>query len=102
MASEFKKYAKSSVLNETIIFTVPTGKVATVIGMTVANIADDYGKVDIKAGDQYVIKGAYINKGSALVPIGGDQKVVIHAGESIKVSAEVTMDVICNVLEADQ
>lgn len=102
MASEFKKYSKLAVVGETTIMVVEAGKVATVIGMSVANTAEEYGKVDIKVGGSYLVKGAYIQKGSALIPIGGEQKVVLQAGEAIQVSAEVPMDVICSVLELEQ
>ena len=48
-----------------------------------------------------MIKRATIAPGGALVPIGGDQKVVLEAGDYMRVqtSANSSADVIVSVLE---
>ncbi len=47
----------------------------------------------------YIIKGAPIPVGSSLVPIGGDQKLVLEAADVLKVTSDVTVDVAVSVLE---
>ena len=54
------------------------------------------------AGTSYVmLQGATIATGGALVPIGGDQKLVLEAGDFVQVqsSAANSADVIVSVLE---
>jgi hypothetical protein len=46
-----------------------------------------------------MLSQATIAVGGALVPIGGDQKVVMEAADAIKVSTSGTSDVILSVLE---
>jgi hypothetical protein len=46
-----------------------------------------------------MVKEATIAVGGALVPIGGDQKLVLEATDAIKVSATANADVILSVLE---
>ena len=49
----------------------------------------------------FLVKGAAVPAGGALVPIGGDQKVVLETTDIIKVtsSAASSADVIVSVLE---
>jgi hypothetical protein len=55
----------------------------------------------ISGSDFYIIKNAVIPVGGALVPIGGEQKVVLEAGDAIKVISNnaSSADVIVSVLE---
>jgi hypothetical protein len=46
-----------------------------------------------------MVKDASIAVGGALVPIGGDQKLVLEAADAIKCSATSNCDVILSVLE---
>jgi hypothetical protein len=47
----------------------------------------------------YIVKNAPITAGSSLVPIGGDQKIVLH-GEEMQVSANTasSVDVVMSLL----
>ena len=63
---------------------------ATVIGLSISNKSNTSVLVNVahKANTKttMIIQNAPITAGSTLVPIGGDQKIVLH-GESIQVSA---------------
>ena len=53
------------------------------------------------ANDTYIVKDAPVPVGGALVPIGGNQKIVMVTGDSIKVnsSAASSVDAVLSVLE---
>lgn len=104
MANTFKNYASASVGTSPV--TVVTASAATtVIGMTVANVSASPITVDvyvtISATNYYIVKAATVPVGGALVPIGGDQKLVLENGDALKVvsSAATSADVIASVLE---
>jgi len=104
MANTFKNYfVKNANTTAQTVVTAGGGVQATIIGMTVANLgnAPVSANVFITAGgtDYYLVKEATIAVGGALVPIGGDQKVVLEAADALKVSATANCDVICSVLE---
>ena len=81
------------------------GVQATVIGMTIANITNAPITANVtltSSGTAYfMVKNAIIASGGALVPIGGDQKVVLEATDYLQVqtSAADSADVILSVLE---
>ena len=83
------------------------GVQATVIGMTIANITPSpiSANVILSGGNitnnVYLVKDATIAPGGALVPVGGDQKVVLEAGDYLQVNTSVasSADVIVSVLE---
>lgn len=95
--------AKASAVGttETTVYTVPTGKTATIIGLCVANVSAGSISVTAKLGTTHIIKTATVPVGTSLVAIGGDQKVVALAGEAIKITSSVasSADVIISVLE---
>lgn len=86
-------------------YTVGGSTATTVIGLTCANITTSAITVDVQhndgANDTYVVKGATVPAGGSLVVVGGDQKVVLEAGDSVKVtsSAATSCDVIMSILE---
>jgi hypothetical protein len=51
--------------------------------------------------DYYMIKNATIAPGGALVPIGGDQKLVLEATDILSVNTSIALsaDVITSILE---
>ena len=75
------------------------------IGLTCANTTSAAITVDVQhndgSNDTYVVKGATVPAGGSLVVVGGDQKVVLEAGDSVKVtsSAATSCDVIMSILE---
>lgn len=107
MAETFKNYSSSAVgTTETTIYTVPSSTSTIVVGMSIANVlANTQINVDVKAvlntANAFIVKNATIGVGGALVPVGGDQKLVLEAGDSIKVTSTIadSADVILSVLE---
>ena len=106
MSNTFKNYPSAGVGTTAVdVYTAGAGVQATIIGMTVANITSNNVNADIKvtAGGVtvYVVKGALIPAGGALVPIGGDQKVVLEAADKITVVSDTasSLDVLLSVLE---
>ena len=83
------------------------GVQATVIGMTIANITPSpiSANVILSGGkitnNVYLVKDATIAPGGALVPVGGDQKLVLEAGDYLQVNTSIASaaDVIVSVLE---
>ncbi|WP_292486408.1 hypothetical protein [Methanohalobium sp.] len=63
----------------------------TVIGLTVANKTNQAVTVDVTYSDgtanTYLVKNAPLSQGSAFVPVGGDQKIVLTTGYGIKVAS---------------
>jgi hypothetical protein len=82
-----------------------TGKIATVIGLSVSNTTSS--AVDIDAAlndgsnDFYIVKNCPLPSGSTVVLVGGDQKVVMEENDLIKVksSASSSIDVVMSILE---
>jgi len=106
MANAFKnQFSKSVGTSAATVYTTPSATQTTVIGMSVANTTTGVVTADIYVTsggvDYYMIKGATVPAGGALVPIGGDQKLVLEAADSLKVvsSAASSVDVICSILE---
>lgn len=86
-------------------YTVGGGVQTTVIGLSIANTSSSPVTVNVTVNDgtndAYLVKGAGIGVGQAFVPIGGDEKVVLIAGDSIKVqsSAASSLDAVMSILE---
>lgn len=104
MANSFKNYfVKSANTTPSTILTVGAGVQATVIGMTIANMTSTPVSANIyitsSGTDYYMLKEASIPVGGALVPIGGDQKLVLEATDALKVTTSANTDVITSVLE---
>ena len=104
MANTFKNYfARNVGTSANTVLTATTS--TTVIGCTVANkLASAVSatiEVNSSSVDYCLIKNAPILNGSSLVPIGGEQKLVLEVGDSLKVTANTAsaVDVIVSVLE---
>jgi hypothetical protein len=86
-------------------YTVGGGVVTTVIGLSVCNTTASPITVDVTlydgTNDTYLAKGAGVPVGNAFIPIGGDEKVVLIAGDSIRVksSAATSVDAVMSILE---
>ena len=83
-----------------------TGKIATIIGLSVSNRSSN--AVDIDAtlydgsSDFYIIRNAPLPAGSTIQLAGGGQKIVLEENDYIKVkssSASDKVDVIMSLLE---
>lgn len=103
MANTFKNNFAKNVSANSTIYTVGAGVQSTVIGMSIANLVDApvSANVFVTSGgtDYYLVKNATVAVGGTLVPIGGDQKLVLEATDAIKVSSTGLTDVIVSVLE---
>ena len=106
MANSFKNSAVANIgTTASTVYTTPSATTSTVIGLTVANTSNSPVSVSIyltiSATDYYLLKNAVIPVGGAIVPIGGEQKVVLQTGNLVKVvsSAATSVDAILSVLE---
>lgn len=106
MANIFKNYAAKNVGTSAVtVLTGPAATQTTVIGLSVACLvstaitADAY--VTSGGVDYYIVKGATVLPGGALVVVGGDQKLVLETGDALKVvtNTATSADVFCSVLE---
>ena len=109
MANSFKTYVSSN--TGTTAMKVGNHLVAaatteTIIGLTAANRTAGAINIDIIHENSsnthtYIIKSAPVPSGSALTPIGGDQKLVITHNEAIRVRSNTanSLDTIMSVLE---
>jgi len=106
MANSFKNYilqnAGTSAQN---VYAVGAGTQSTVIGMTIANTTDSPITANVTLTHSgttiFMLKQATIAPGGALVPVGGDQKLVMEATDYLRVqtSSASSADVILSVLE---
>ena len=86
-------------------YTVGSSTQTTVIGLTCSNNTATAITVDVAlndgANDHFMVKTATVPSGGSLVVVGGDQKVVMQTGDSVKVtsSAASSCDVIMSLLE---
>lgn len=105
MANTFTSYANKDVgTSAATVVTVGAGTQTTVIGMSCANTSASPVTVDAyitrSAVNYYLVKGATVPVGGALVIVGGDQKVVLTASDVLKVvsSAAASIDAVTSVL----
>jgi len=107
MANTFTNTLNSQVgTGDVTVYTLPAGGVySTIIGYTVANVIDSNIAVDLFIRDTdstevYLLKGTTIEPGQALVPVGGEQKLVVLPDQEVCVrsntaaSADVTISVL--------
>jgi hypothetical protein len=87
-------------------YTVPASTEVTVIGMTLANITSSPILADVSLWDggaqlASLVKEAPIPSGGSLVVVGGDQKLVMEAGDAMRVKSDTasSIDVIMSILE---
>ena len=107
MANTFKVVTDTAVgTSPATIYTCPAATQTTVIGLTVANIVTSQILISVQLenndGDNvYLIKDAPVPVGSAIVPVGGDQKVVLEASDILKVTSDTasSADVTLSYLE---
>tara|TARA_Y100000114_G_scaffold75793_1_gene69508 strand:+ start:1398 stop:1727 length:330 start_codon:yes stop_codon:yes gene_type:complete len=107
MANTFKIKTDTAVgTGAATIYTCPSATQTTIIGLSVANIVASQITVDVQLenndGDNiYLVKAAPVPVGSALVVVGGDQKVVMEASDVLKVTTNTASsgDVALSILE---
>lgn len=106
MANTFKSnLAANIVTTGNTVYTCPSATQTTLIGLTLSNKSSGTVTANVyvtrSAVDYSIISNAPILAGSSLVPIGGDQKVVLQAADSVKitVSANASVDTVVSLLE---
>lgn len=95
----FKSFQSTSVTTETTVYTGPASTETTVIGLSVACTSANPATVSVKLNSAYIVKDAPVPVGGSLVAIGGEQKVVVEATDTLSVISDETVDVITSVLE---
>lgn len=99
MANNFKGYQSAGITTETTIITGAASTETTVVGLSVANVGAGEASVSIKVNAAYMVKDAPVQVGGSLIAVGGEQKVVLEATDTIKVTSDVAVDVIASTLE---
>ena len=106
MPNTFKNSVVNAVGTAAInAYVCPAATQTTAIGMTIANLNTNAITANVMlnaAGSNvYLLKSATIPPGGALVPIGGDQKLVLEAGDYLHVNTSIasSADVVVSVLE---
>lgn len=106
MANNFKNTLTQAIgTSEANVYVALAGSQTTVVGMTVSNIISHDVTANVfvhSAGSSAaIIKNATVEYGSALVPVGALQKVVLTNGDYITVQSSdaSSLDVIVSVLE---
>lgn len=89
----------------TVTPTITSGNTATLIGFSLANTSASNITVSAKvvkadASNAFLVKDATVLPGGALAIVGGDQKVVLEAGDSIAAyaSAGTSADAVVSYL----
>jgi hypothetical protein len=105
MANAFTSSVSKNVGTSAVsVYTATASSQTTLIGLTVANTSVSNVTVDVyitrSAVDYYLVKGADVTVGGALVPIGGDQKVVLIPSDIVKVKSSLasSLDVVLSML----
>ena len=108
MANTFynKRQANVGLIANTInSYTVGGSITSIVLGLTLCNTtgATINASVFINNGANvhYIVKNAPITTGGALVPIGGDQKLVLQTGDNVKVQSDTvnSIDAFMSIME---
>ena len=103
MANTFKSYLSGGVTTQTTVHTAPVATQTTVIGLSLANTSTGVSSISVtlsRGGTAYyLIKDAAVPASETLIVVGGDQKLVMQAGDLLKVTSSGTVDVIVSVLE---
>ena len=108
MASNFKTATQANVgTSLTSIFTCPSGTTATIIGMYLCNQSGGSIEGTVEFYDAStttnvgIVNNTPIPSGTSIAGIGGDAKVVLEAGDAIRVQSNVvnSIDVVLSYLE---
>lgn len=90
---------------ETTIYTTPALTTTTVIGVSVSNRLQSNILVDVSLSDgsntAYLCTGSLIPPGSNIILVGGEQKVVMQTGNTLKLRSNTagSADIIVSALE---
>ena len=95
----FNRYTAEDITTKTTVVTCPAGKVITVIGVGVANVSGTTSLITVELNNAKIVKDASVFAGSSIVPVGGEQKLVMVAGDTLSVTSDYAVDTIVSVLE---
>ena len=102
MANVFKNYIANSVGTSPVGLTCSSG-VITIIGMTICNSNPSGTNVLATSyiGSQYITYNSILVPKSTLVLVGGDQKLVLEAGDSILTYSDTigALDIIISYMQ---
>jgi hypothetical protein len=104
MANTFTNRLHSEIgTGDVIVYTPGSGIVySTVIGYTVANVLNTNIVVDLFIRDTdstevYLLKGTTVEPGQAIVPVGGEQKLVVLPNQEICVRSNIVNSADCTI-----
>ena len=86
-------------------YTVPSSTTTIAIGLTCTNTTGSAITANVflanATANTYIVANAPISAGASLIPIGGDQKIVMITGDKIYVqsSAATSIDAILSIME---
>jgi hypothetical protein len=86
-------------------YTVPAATTTIVIGLVCTNTTGSAITANVFLGNAtantYIVANAPISSGASLIPVGGDQKIVMITGDKIYVqsSAATSIDAILSIME---
>jgi len=102
MANTFYRKFSGNVGNTAVTvgsYTVGTSTTSVIVGLTLCNVVGSTinASVYINNGSNnyYIIKSAPISSGGALVPIGGEQKVILQTGDNVRVVSDTASSIDC-------
>lgn len=108
MANIFYRKMSANVGNTLVTvgsYTVGSATKAVVLGLTLANRSGATINADVLINNGsdnfYLVRTAPITTGGALVPIGGDQKLVLQTGDNVRVRSDSanSLDVVMSYME---
>ena len=106
MPSTFKSNVAANIVTSgNTVYTCPAATQTTLIGLTLSNKSAGTVTANVflrRSSINYsLISNAPILTGSTLVPIGGEQKVVMQQADELRIdtSANASIDVIASLLE---
>jgi hypothetical protein len=106
MASTLKNAAAKAVgITAASVVTAAAGKTIVLLGVNIANINSQVVSVDIihviGGVDHYILKGVNISPGGAFTPSGNEQKIILMAGDTLKVKSDIaaSLDVVASYAE---
>ncbi|NDB78664.1 hypothetical protein EB155_02260 [archaeon] len=88
------------------VYTVPAGATSIIIGCTISNITTGFLSTSVQVYDSdqnqtvYILKDVIIDTGSTLEIMGGN-KIILNAGDELRVSADSTysFDTVLSLVE---
>tara|TARA_B000000557_G_scaffold85164_2_gene68400 strand:+ start:350 stop:685 length:336 start_codon:yes stop_codon:yes gene_type:complete len=109
MANTLKNVLKNKIsTTASTVYTTPSATKTIIIGTTAANILSN-NNINFSmtlhdsagAGGVHVVKNATIAPGGSLVPVGGEQKIILEAGHIVKASSSDSdsVDLILSIVE---